>query len=97
MGLNLSKGNLSKLPASSRTNFPPFVKEIKQLYANTPNSFDRTASILKGKSYYTDFIEASYIKTDAPDEVNSITKSVRSTNRDYPTFKVNVFGLKYPI
>jgi hypothetical protein len=42
-------------------------KEIKQLYANTPNSFDRTASILKGMGYYTDFIKASYIKTDAPE------------------------------
>jgi hypothetical protein len=25
-------------------------KELKQLYANTSNSFDRTASVLKGKS-----------------------------------------------
>jgi hypothetical protein len=68
-------GNISDIPVQHRVmELIRDEKEIKQLYANTPNSFDRTASILKGKSYYTDFIEASYIKTDAPDEVNSITK-----------------------
>jgi hypothetical protein len=49
-------------------------KELKQLYANTPNSFDRTASTLKGKSYYKDFVEASSAFVDSPDGVNSITK-----------------------
>jgi hypothetical protein len=44
------------------------------LYANTPNSFDRTASTLKGKSYYKDFVEASSAFVDSPDGVNSITK-----------------------
>jgi hypothetical protein len=39
-----------------------------------PNSFDRTASTLKGKSYYKDFVEASSANIDAPDEVNSISK-----------------------
>jgi hypothetical protein len=68
-------GNISDIPVQHRVmELIRDEKEIKQLYANTPNSFDRTASILKGKRYYTDFIEASYIKTDAPDEVNSITK-----------------------
>jgi predicted CopG family antitoxin len=65
-------GNISDIPVQHRVmELIRDEKEIKQLYANTPNSFDRTASILKGKRY--------------------------STNRDYPTFKVNVFGLKYPI
>jgi hypothetical protein len=68
-------GNISDIPVQHRVmTLIRDEKELKQLYANTPNSFDRTASTLKGKSYYKDFVEASSANIDAPDEVNSISK-----------------------
>jgi hypothetical protein len=68
-------GNISDIPVQHRVmTLIRDEKELKQLYANTSNSFDRTASVLKGKSYYTNFVEASSIITDSTDTVNSISK-----------------------
>jgi hypothetical protein len=78
-------------------------KELKQLYANTPNSFDRTASTLKGKSYYKDYMSSISalvnILVEWPsnaDDILSLISFLMSSDWDssslLPKSSTNLFG-----